>query len=1018
MLSKWTKRLFSAGMALCLAVGLMPPVLAQTPEKQADADTHTSYLTALGTDTSTRYNGRVWSDKTVSADALSFDGKVGGAEVHYSYTADPAQGEEFLVAFSTLATSEEVTHLPKVPVDVVYVLDFSASMTWGTDSQAVVNTNDASGSRIAALVKALNQSIHQLQQDSPLNRIGVVYFNRIGHQWLDLTQLGDTVPADTDQDGTPDYFSVASFTGTANQDDGEATVQCNFGDKTGTVAQTDSKTNIQFGLNLGMRMLADAQDTTFRSDRGNTYTRIPNVVLMSDGAPTTISLPGDGTSWWDDLQENGGDSVGWGDNERPWSANGFMPMITAQYLKEQVTGHYTGQATALGARNVDQAEASFYTIGFSVNQQSDGMVELANLVLDPAHNWEKAKNSDFDALRAIADAWAGYAAGGDAKVKYPEDKSDSYPEGGKSFSVTHNGGWNAPETPDYVDAYYPANDADQLADAFRQIINEITETAKSPTAIENNDPLHGGYITYTDPLGKYMEVKEIKALLFAGEEFLQYQTSTQGNVTTYTFSGTIDSEVYGQQDASQILITVTENGDGTRTLQVKVPAAAIPLRVNHITVNEDGSVQENIYNDAAYPLRVIYGVGPVDNAGVLLACDPDYAAANGAGNNGVYLYSNLYSGTDLGIDSSTAKRGDATVTFQPARNNPFYFLQEDTPLYADAACQTRATGTLDAAGTYYFKIRFYAEEEDVAGQPDVTLENGVATAVITRQGSALLHEGVDVQTDGQGLYIAKGSPRLGNLSDLAVAKTGTDPVTPAYAFATAAARQNGEWVMTSYLGNNGRMAITPADLKTVTDANGNDLNGREVQVGQELTYTIHYGNSAATKENITITDTIPEGTEYLAGSADQGALWDEQSRTLTWTLQDVEPGTTGSVSFKVTVTSQAQQLGTLTNQGKIRIGANGPAITTNTVTVQANKPAPTPGSTPAGGQETNPTPTGGTATPQPSAVPMDGAGTTVQATGGTIPQTGDSSQPQLWASCMVLSALGFVGLLLARRQRR
>lgn len=1005
-------------MAFCLALCAVPTARAENSGKQADAAAFDSYTTALGSDTSTRYNGRVWSDKTVSGDSIHLSGVVDGQEQQYTYTVDPDNGEDFLVAFSTLATSVEETHLPKVPVDVVYVLDFSASMTWGSNAQTVVNRDD---SRIAALVDALNKSIYQLQMDNAENRIGVVYFNRIGHEWLDLQELGEKFPEDINQDGIPDYFSLESFTGTEEKDDGAATVKCNFGKESGSTAKTDSKTNIQFGLNVGMRMLADAGETTFQSEQGNPYTRIPNVVLMSDGAPTTISLPEDGSSWWGALKENGGESVGWGDNNRPWSANGFMPMITAQYLKEQITRHYKENATQASAKNADQARASFYTIGFGVSQQTEDMVKLANLVLNPAASWNTATNGTTDVLQKIKDQWQAYSGGKDVEVKYAEDSNDSYPEGGESFTVTHSNQWNPPAVPDYVNAYYEANNADQLADAFRQIISEITEAAKSPTEVENNDPVHDGYITYTDPLGKYMAVKGIKALLFAGHAFTEYETSTAGNVTTYTFHGVIESEVYGRQDASQILITVTRNTDGSQTLQVKIPAVAIPLRVNNVVIDEDGKVKENTYNDAAYPLRLIYGVGRVENAELLLACDPDYRAAHGADGDRVYLYSNLYSGNDLGIDGSTAKRGDATVTFQPAENNPFYFLQEDTLLYTDPACTTRAAGTLDPEGTYYFTIRFYAEQADVDGQDDVTLQDGVATATIARKGTALQHEGVVVKSDQAGLYMEKGSPRLGNLSDLAVAKAGDNPVTEAYAFATAAARDDsGDWIMTSYLGNNGRVAVTPAALKTVADENGKDLNGQTVQVGQALTFTIRYGNSGSSVQNITITDTLPAGTEYLTGSADSNGVWSEESRTLTWTIVDVAPGATGTVTFRATVTEDAIQPGQVENSARILLGTN--TVTTNTVTVDVQAPTPvptpspttTPSETPDEPDTTTPAVTAAaTATPAPTAQP---AREEPDSTVHGIPQTGDASHPGLWGGLMGVSALGFAALLFMRKK--
>lgn len=1019
----WTKRLFSAGMALCMTLCAALPAGAESAGKLADAATYNNYTSTLGEADSTLYNGRVWSDKTVSTDSITFTGTVpgeNGASQNVSYTYDTEENEDFLVTFSTLATSTEVTHLPKIPVDVVYVLDFSASMTWGTDATTVV---DEKNSRIAALVKALNESIYQLQQDNPDNRVGVVYFNRIGNEWMGLQKLDMETPEDKDGDGIPDYFSIQSFTGTPGGDKGEATVVCNFGTAKDQTATTDSKTNIQFGLNVGMRMLTEAENTTFTPNGSNNiYTRIPNIVLMSDGAPTTISLPQTDGEWWGPLEivmtttgegdnkKEFEDSYSYGDNKDPWSANGFMAMATAQYLKEKITDHYQQAAIDQDAKNQDQAQAAFYTIGFSVNQQTDGMVALANLVLNPAENWDKADSTgtmsedNKKQLEEIRTAWGSFADGQEAEVTYRKNvKGENQKEEVESlkYQVQIPSGWTAPTQPDYVDAYYAADDADQLSEAFRTIISEITESAKAPTEVENNDPVHSGCITYTDPIGKYMEVKSIKALLYAGEDFTEYSEVTQGNVTTYTFTGTIDSEVYGQQDVSEIKITVTKNADGTETLKVEVPAAAIPLRVNEVEINEDGTVKSNTYNDAAYPLRLIYSVGRTDNADVLLACDTAYQKNHAAGDGTFYLYSNQYQGDGYIYDASRTV-GDATVTFQPAENNPFYFLQEDTPLYTDENCKNRATDTLDESKDYYFQIEYYDGME-------------IKTASIRRSGSTLKNYTI---TGADGLYLQKGAPRLNNLTDLAVNKTEGGTVTDACVLATEASKDSGSWVMTSHLGNNGRVPVAPADLKTVTGQNGSDLDGQTVQPGQELTYTIAYGNSTDAAQTITITDTLPEGTAYLENSASGGGVYDAQTGTLTWTLTDVAPGTTDTVSFQVTVTDAALQPGKVENSAAITIGTN--SVTTNTVTVLVKAPTPAPTETPDGGTETTTTTTTtttATATPTPTpaatAQPTEAETTSAEV---TIPQTGDSSHPEWWAGLMGISAVGFVVLLALRKK--
>ncbi|MDR2524673.1 MAG: DUF11 domain-containing protein [Oscillospiraceae bacterium] len=74
----------------------------------------------------------------------------------------------------------------------------------------------------------------------------------------------------------------------------------------------------------------------------------------------------------------------------------------------------------------------------------------------------------------------------------------------------------------------------------------------------------------------------------------------------------------------------------------------------------------------------------------------------------------------------------------------------------------------------------------------------------------------------------------------------------------------------------------------------------EVKAGEELTYTLTVTNSGAIQQTaIRVTDSIPAGTEYVAGSAtDGGTLADG---VITWTIAQLAPGGSKSVSFKVTV---------------------------------------------------------------------------------------------------------------------
>lgn len=773
----------------------------------ADTGTMAEYDRFLGENHSTQYAGRVWTDKSVSTGDVTFSPREGDTE---SQPVTVENDSDFLVTYSALATSQQITYLPKIPVDVVFVLDFSASMCWGVDSQQV-SRDDGSDSRIKYMVDALNETIHTLAEDNPENRIGIVYFNKVGHTMLNLTELSannlENAP-DTDGDGIPEYLNMTDFgiTKTEPKREGEATIKCNISG--GRTAKTDSKTNIQYGLFEGMSMLADNEDTTFTYE-GMSYTRIPNVVLMSDGAPTTISLPtdnnGQGTewnfsngSWWNRLQNNDNDSVGWGDNDQAQSANGFLPMITAEFMKAKISANYGGH----DVQNPDQTDASMYTIGFSINQQTDSMVELANLVLNPEDNWNSQSN---DQCQKIVRSWGEYVRGGEPIVKYVTESNREahyfqveHPiRGDEEYDFTS-------EQPTYVDAYYPADDADALADAFKQITDTITESAKAPTKVEGNDPVHSGYITYTDPIGEYMEVKAVKSIIWNSIEFTDPQIDTSGNVTTYTFSGDIDSPVYGRHNVSEIQISVTET-DGKQTLEVKIPASAIPVRVNEVDIKVGGEIDRNEDN-GAYPIRILYTVGLKDN---VLTQDgyinkevvtEEYLEKNST-NGSVYFYSNLYEGNRQGTGTEYEKTvGNATVTFIPASDNPYYFLQEDTPLYSSENTENPATSNQD---TYYFQATYY---------------EGTTTQTVWLARPASLLFNYIVEKDGQ-LYLRAGAPRLGYLTDFisdknnsggtAANETGTAET---YFYPTfPSGGTPGTDSFTVYLGNNGRLQTKASD---------------------------------------------------------------------------------------------------------------------------------------------------------------------------------------------------------------
>jgi uncharacterized repeat protein (TIGR01451 family) len=77
-------------------------------------------------------------------------------------------------------------------------------------------------------------------------------------------------------------------------------------------------------------------------------------------------------------------------------------------------------------------------------------------------------------------------------------------------------------------------------------------------------------------------------------------------------------------------------------------------------------------------------------------------------------------------------------------------------------------------------------------------------------------------------------------------------------------------------------------------------NKTQASSGEEITYTIAYNNSGTgNATEVVITDPIPTGATYIAGSASNGGVL--SGSTLTWTIASVPTGASGSVSFRVKV---------------------------------------------------------------------------------------------------------------------
>lgn len=600
-------------------------------DRQADGDTSGTYNTVLGEASSTRYDGRVWVDKSVNTGNVTFTGEN---LPNGSVTVENDSDSNFLVTYSALATSTQVDGESNVPVDVVFIIDNSSSMisnyTWSGYQRVTY---------LQATVNAVNESISELMAMNGQNRVAVVLF---GERSDTLLPLGHYTSSNQST-----YIRINSVD--SNDSRFSTTVRETY-NRVDMNTNNGRGTNIQAGVYEGMNILATEDETT--ATVGNQeVSRVPAVILLSDGAATYSSSS---ENWWEP-DNNGNDGPG----SSTYAGNGMKAMMTAAYMKQSINRNY-------GVEDLSSAYAAkVYTVGMGITSLSNyedrrytGESHLAYLTLDPSNDANWTGNSNRIG-QTISGAWQAYCRGQNPSVEV--NNNDDY-------TFRHPQGDDISDDTDairYNDGYYDAGEANDVTQVFEDILSQISiSTPTVPTLVSGDDPTTDGYITYTDTTGQYMEVKDVKTLIWSDVVFTQASSSTTGNVTTYVFEGTIDSPAYGEHNAREIIITVADNDDHTQTITVQIPASAIPLRVNTVSLDNDGNIESNDSNNAM-PLRLVYSVGLEEgiDPDTLENVSDEYIAANTVDGK-VNFYSNAYTAADE--ESSTEEQIGAQVTFTPA----------------------------------------------------------------------------------------------------------------------------------------------------------------------------------------------------------------------------------------------------------------------------------------------------------------------------------------------------------------
>lgn len=349
--------------------------------------------------------------------------------------------------------------------------------------------------------------------------------------------------------------------------------------------------------------------------------------------------------------------------------------------------------------------------------------------------------------------------------------------------------------------YKSATNADELKHVFDDISKEISKGSGYPTKTTEGFEHETGYITFDDQLGDYMQVTDLSKLVCNGTVYGCKSKTPNGNVDTYHFSGSVNSGL-AAADLKDVKITVTRSDDAAvgDKVQVKVPAALIPLRNFAIDLAKDTmSVSDTT------PISVLYSSG-VKPAALDLLENPDdtmkaYIAKNADATGKVSFYANKWTGKET---------GDAVATFEPAGGNSYYYFTQDTYIYTDEACTTLAK-SVKSGSTYYYKHNYYAMEN---GKPVAKTEH------VSFPGDAAEQAEGAIAWDSAGAcYLKSGTPRLTYVNELHKVKeenrtaTAADVLNPKWSGIEQSAAQT---LINAYLGNNGKLSVEVPGTLTVT----------------------------------------------------------------------------------------------------------------------------------------------------------------------------------------------------------
>ena len=765
----------------------------------------------LGT-ASTDNVGRVWADKSVYTDGSAFAGEAGGGAI------EKTPGADFLVSLSALSSAMSlVTENDQQPLDILLVLDRSGSM----DEE----------------VSFYNYSPVYADQIDETGGTG--YYTPAGNDYVAVGRVGGENGFERwELDGSTVYPAVSDTDGAAGH--------VRF------YTRTETKINYKDALRQAVESFIDIAAGQENPERNRISIVSFSSTATIDADFTAVSAESAVT-----LKETVGKMVSAGKTYPDAAFAAAQREFTSQGRPEakRVLIFFTdGHPEKTGSDRFSNSIAS-NTVNIAHGLKEEGTAIYTVCMVreaDPAVTDDNGFNAYMNGVSSnFPKAWADGV---------DPDSDDVEPGENNHFTVE----WGDGSTENGF--YIAASDANELEQIFKNIAKAVSIPADVPTLVRKSaNPECDGYITFTDVLGDYMEVKGFNAIVLGDQICTSVTPSDNGDgTTTYSFDGAFDGNgVYRSGDLANVKITVAP-GQGIEgdTVTVRIPASLIPLHMFDVTEGIDGHTEMRVTPSS--PLRVLYSVGLRPDVVDGLA-NPDaelgaYIASHGDSRSSVYFYSNDYVAGN--------RDGRTVVRFEPSPGNAYYRFVNVTQLYTqdEGGGYALASGEYDPGTTYYYRHTRYMLDD-----------GGARTETEYLPADHDDIGGHTVVVDGK-LMVAAGTRRTSPVAADVADKVGNETETATRSVSSSwDAGERGAEVVEAALGNNGRLAVPlPSALRVTKAVVADSSLGASVDADsfsdREFAVTVHVDGMAGKTATGRIEDSrsLAEGAPFEATFDERG----------------------------------------------------------------------------------------------------------------------------------------------------